>query len=205
MRSITAFVLGVKGVANLRAGSLEIHLISTQNGWNRTNLTLKLTQLCRGNTKPGSLHWERHCGCSDCLYSPHAEGFKPLNFTKTHVLMYSAPSPRLGINHWLRPEPERAAGMSWLCVEFHQHQPAVLSICESISQIFKSLQSAWWHSFLQMQSRWLLNTTANQFQNVRKCSQAAPFWSWRKWEGGNAGHMKPWHLVRASSSHQSGL
>lgn len=143
MRSITAFLLGVRGVANPRAGSLETHLISTQNGWNRTNLALKLTQLCKGNTNPGSLHWEGHCGCSDRLYSPHADFSEfPLNFTRTHVPAYSA--PRLGINHWLRPEPGRAAGMSWLRVEFPRHQPAVLSICQSISQIFKSLQSAWW-------------------------------------------------------------
>lgn len=162
MRSITAFLLGVKGVANLRAGSLETHLISTQNGWNRTNLALKLTQLCRGNTNPGSLHWEGHCGCSDCLYSPHADFSEfPLNFTRTRVPAYSA--PRLGINHWLQLEPERAAGMSWLRVEFHQHQPAVLPVCQS-AKFSSPCSRPGDNSFLRMQPRWLSSTAANHFQ-----------------------------------------
>lgn len=82
------------------------NLISTQNGWSRAKLALKLTQLCRGSTNSGLLHWQRHCGCSVCLYDPHIER-STLNFTKIHVPMYSAPSPALGVNHWLQPEPER--------------------------------------------------------------------------------------------------
>lgn len=51
----------------------------------------------------------RHSGCSDCLYSTHRfKRFKTLNFKRTHVPMYSAPSPRLCINHWLQLEPSRA-------------------------------------------------------------------------------------------------
>lgn len=53
--------------------------------------------------------WVRHSGCSDCLYRTHRfKRFKTLNFTRTHVPMYSAPSPRLCINHWLQLEPSRA-------------------------------------------------------------------------------------------------
>lgn len=132
-RSITAVLWGSKGVASIRVGTSEIHLISAQSRWNRSNLTGKLPQLGRGNMTQAPDSWRRHSGCSDCFVA-FTQRVQNSEFHKVPCSCVLCPQPHASYQSLTaagaQAAPDRAAGMSGLCVEFHQREPVVLSLWE---------------------------------------------------------------------------